>query len=327
MELDWLKSFAETWLSMGRQGREPHAVLLAGPRGSGKRSAAAWMARNRLDALPVAGLPEYPFETPAHADLYWLSVAEDRNAILIEQIRELVDNLALTSYTGRGKVAVIEPANAMTHSAANALLKTLEEPPGNALLILLVDRPGHLPATILSRCQRLDFHLPPEPEALQWLERFRPGHAGIEALRAAGGAPLVAVEDADRQDRSSTMRRDFLRVGNGEASPVSVAGAWAKLEPDFVLEWLAREVQAGLRTLVLGPRPGVGGLPETVLRRMDSRNLFCYLDDINRLRGQAGGSFNVQSALEGLLIDWATGLRSVGGVWQMPGVSLLHAGN
>ncbi|NIQ44609.1 MAG: DNA polymerase III subunit delta', partial [Pseudomonas stutzeri] len=69
-------------------------------------------------------------------------------------------NLQLTSYEGRGKVAVIEPANTMTTSAANSLLKTLEEPPGDTLLILVADRIGRLPPTVFSRCQRIDFAPP-----------------------------------------------------------------------------------------------------------------------------------------------------------------------
>ncbi len=326
MELDWLRNFADQWRSVGEQQREPHAVMLSGPPGTGKRAAAAWIVGRKLGLRADQDLPEYPFEPPVHADLHWLRVPDDRNAILIEQVRELVDELALTSYAGRGKAAVIVPADAMTRNAANSLLKTLEEPPGDALLILLVDRPGLLPATIVSRCQRLDFKAPPELAGLAWLERFRPGTAWAEGLRATGGAPLAALEGADRLAAVAVLRRDLARVGSGDASPVAVAASWSKLEPAFVLEWLARELQSGLRLLTAGPGTSLGGTLESVLRRMDSRKLFCYLDHINRLRGQASGSFNVQLALEGLLIDWATGLRGGGGDMQLPGMHRMRAG-
>ena len=69
---------------------------------------------------------------PEHPDLRWIAPPEDKESIGIEQIRDLVDDMGLTSYEGGGKVAVIEPANAMTVNAANSLLKTLEEPPGDA---------------------------------------------------------------------------------------------------------------------------------------------------------------------------------------------------
>lgn len=298
------------WRAAIDTGRPPHAVLLAGPTGTGKRATAAWMAGSKLSVRGTPATPRYPFELPTHADLRWLTRAEDSNAIRIDQVRDLVADLALTSYEGRGKVAVIEPADAMNANAANSLLKTLEEPHGDTLLLLVANRPGRLPATIVSRCQRLDFPVPAQADALAWLDRFRPGAPWAEALRAAGGAPLAAIEIAERLDTVASLLQDLAAVGSGSASPVAVAEAWSKLEPGFVLEWLARRVESAVRSAVTGAQSD--GLPESVLRRMDSRKLFCYLDDINRLRAQPGGSFNVQLALEGLLIDWATGLRGAG---------------
>ena len=200
----------------------------------------------------------------------------------------------------------------MTNSAANSLLKTLEEPPGDTLLILVADRAGRLPATIYSRCQRIDFRLPAEDVGLSWLDRVKPGATWAEALRVAGGAPIRALEAVDQLETSSAMARDFKAVAAGQASPVEIAAAWAKEDVRFVLEWLAREVQEAARSRVAGVNSAATAtIGDSVLQRMDSRNLFCYLDIINRLRGRPGGSFNVQLTLESLLIDWATGLKDV----------------
>ncbi len=178
MNLDWLNNLESSWLRSVAQGRAPHAVLLLGVEGSGKRCAAAWLARNHLGMADAEMGAQYPLQVVEHADMRWISPAEDKHTIGIEQIRELVSALTLTSYEGRGKVAVIDPAHTMTANAANSLLKTLEEPPGNALLILIADRVGRLPATIFSRCQRLSIELPSEDDGLRWLEvthecRFR----------------------------------------------------------------------------------------------------------------------------------------------------------
>ena len=300
-------------MDRSRQERLPHAVLLAGPPGVGKRSAAAWIASQRLGIGTVGALPEHPLVVPEHADLRWISPAEDKTTIGIEQVRDLIGEFSLTSYEGTGKVAVIEPANAMTNNAANSLLKTLEEPPGDALLVLVADRTGRLPATIFSRCQRIDFLPPAEADGLAWLDRVHPGAAWGEALSLAGKAPLAVIEALKQLDTHAAMSRDFAAVAASRSSAVEVAARWAKLETPFVLDWLARQVQQLISLRSGGPRSGFGrGIDESVLKRMDTRNLFCYLDIINKLRGQQTGSYNVQLALEGLLIDLADGLRACG---------------
>jgi DNA polymerase-3 subunit delta' len=313
MDISWHKHFAENWIERARQGRSPHAVLLAGPVGVGKRAAAAWMAARHLDVAETAALPQYPVEAPAHADLRWISPLEDKQTIGIDQIRTLVAEFSMTSYKGGGKVAIVDPADVMTNNAANSLLKTLEEPPGDALLVLVADKKGHLPATIFSRCQRIDFAAPDETVALEWLDRLQPGSTWPEALRLAGNAPLAAVGAIEQLDTHAAMSRDFVAVASGRGSAIDVAARWNGLDTGFVLDWLARQVQNVIfRASGTVRSGGSGAIDESVLKRMDRRNLFCYLDIINRLRGQPGGSFNVQLTLEGLLIDLSEGLKNCG---------------
>ena len=313
MDITWHKAFAHNWLERSKQGRSPHAVLLAGPVGVGKRAAAAWMAARHLALGPATNLPQYPLHHGEHADLRWITPADDKQSIGIDQIRALVTEFSLTSYAGGGKAAIVDPADAMTNNAANSPLKTLEEPPGDALLILIADRKGHLPATIFSRCQRIDFTVPDESEALAWLERLQPGSTWPEALRLAGNAPLAAVSAIDQLDTHAAMSRDFAAVASGRGSAMEVAARWKALDTGFVLDWLARQVQSTIyRVSGTAKSASLGAIDESVLHRMDRRNLFCYLDIINRLRGQPGGSFNVQLTLEGLLIDLSEGLKNCG---------------
>jgi len=123
MDLPWLHSLETSWLASKSQDRLPHAVMLLGAPGSGKRCAAAWMAATFLDLDVAQAHAQFPPGRPEHADLRWISPPEDKHTIGIEQIRALVADLSLTSYEGKGKVAIIDPANAMTANAANSLLK------------------------------------------------------------------------------------------------------------------------------------------------------------------------------------------------------------
>ena len=312
MDITWLNSLTETSSAGGQQRRRAHAVMLIGAPGSGKRAAAVWLARQHLNLQKEGVVPQYPVEIPEHADLRWVSTLEDKHQIGIDQIRALVANLALTSYTGDGKVAVIEPADAMTHSAANSLLKTLEEPSGNALIILVVDRMGRLPATIYSRCQQIKVATPSEEEGLRWLQQLKPGVQWARPLQSAGYAPLAAIGAAEQSEVSGAMETEFASLLHGQAAPLEVAAKWSKADPEFVLAWIGRQVEDAIKRLAGCPlRREMAPIRESVLTRIDRRNLFCYLDIINRLRGQPTGSYNVQLTLESLLIDWASGLKSV----------------
>ena len=325
MEIPWLNNFATTWHDRVAHGRVPHAVLLAGPPGVGKRAAARWIAASTL-GLEKADLPTHSGSIPEHADLHWIAPPEDKESIGIEQIRALVHNMSLTSYEGGSKVAIIEPANGMTVNAANSLLKTLEEPPGDALLILVADKIGKLPATIFSRCQRIDIAPPNEDIGLAWLNQLQPGAAWADALRVAGGAPIAAIDVLEDLEAGALMARDMNALGQGTGSPIETAARWNKIGASFVFNWLAQQLKLALIAGSAGRDRAIGlSIDESVLRRMDRRNLFCYLDIINKLRGQPGGSYNVQLTLEGLLIDWVDGLREYGQDSPLDGMNLMLA--
>ena len=122
-----------------------HAYLFVGPEKSGKKEVALWFAK-RLGC-------QYP-------DITRISVSKDKEEISIDQIRELRRYLSLSSHSSPYKIAIIDEAEKMKAPAANALLKTLEEPKGNAVLILITNIPSALPDTIISRCEEMRLRAP-----------------------------------------------------------------------------------------------------------------------------------------------------------------------
>jgi DNA polymerase-3 subunit delta' len=156
----------------------PHALLLCGPAGLGKRAFAQHFVRDLLCAHAQAGeacgqcRSCLLLEAGTHPDVVTLSfgLRKDgtlRTEIVVEQIRDLSARLAMSSQFGGWQLALIDPADAMNAAAANALMKTLEEPSARTMLILVADAAWRLPQTIRSRCQRVEFNLPPPAEALE----------------------------------------------------------------------------------------------------------------------------------------------------------------
>jgi DNA polymerase-3 subunit delta' len=201
-------------LVWGTAGRLPTALLLAGPAGVGKAEFAAAVARGTLCMRPDA---EYHacgacqscrlFIADSHPDLRVIEagLSEDEPAadqapgsasartISVDRIRDLREFTEMSSHLGGRKVVLINPAERLHPSAANALLKTLEEPPPATVFLLVCARPQLLLATLRSRCFRVEFRAPPQAAALTWLQEQ--GVSDPEVLLAyAANAPLAAVE-------------------------------------------------------------------------------------------------------------------------------------
>lgn len=127
-----------------------------------------------------------------HPDFNEVTPLEDSKYIRIEQIRDLIEGLSLTAHAGGATVAVLHPADTLYFNATHALLKTLEEPRAGVTLILVTRVPSLLPATILSRCQRLRIPAPSRAQSLAFLERQRGAGPWAQVLDAIGEAPFEA---------------------------------------------------------------------------------------------------------------------------------------
>lgn len=142
--------------NMQKRNALPHALLFSGPPAIGKKKVALEIARKILN-------PTEDSQTDAlishgnHPDLHILKKLEDKKEILAEQVRELCSKIKLKPYQSDSTVAIIDDAHELNITAANALLMTLEEPPGHSHIILISSSPHKLPETIISRCQIMSF--------------------------------------------------------------------------------------------------------------------------------------------------------------------------
>jgi DNA polymerase-3 subunit delta' len=202
------------------------------------------------------------FVAGSHPDLLWVMPEEEKQQIAIDQIRAATERLTKTSYRQGYKVAIINPAHLMTPSAANSVLKTLEEPTPSSLLILISSQPSMLLPTVRSRCQKVTIARPSREQAIAWL-RESSGHAvESELLEFAGGAPLRAVAYADgRFDAlNEHMQKSLGALLAGQADVTQVAAEWEKDGLSERLTWLdlwltslARGALAGNADLVTFP--------------------------------------------------------------------------
>ncbi len=157
-------------------GRFPHACLFAGPQGVGKRTTALALAAHLLQDTPNA---TSRVEQNIHPDCLFIDTAWGTDApsssIRIEAVRQLEERLVVGAFEGTRLVVILDPADAMTDAAANALLKTLEEPPENVYFILVTAAPYQLPATIRSRCRMVRFSPLSDGDLQTLLHRLHPG--------------------------------------------------------------------------------------------------------------------------------------------------------
>ncbi len=196
-----------------RTGKTAHSYLFEGIPGCGRRKSALALIQAMFckdvddDACGVCSSCR-KVAGGSHADIHTISPLPDKRDISIDQLREMQRTLSLRPYEAPRKVCIIEPAERMSVNAANSLLKTLEEPPGDALIILLTENAGMLLPTIRSRCQLVRFApLPPE-HVLTLLER-----SGMDSGTAAMLAPLSggSMQRAQELDNESlAARRDAV---------------------------------------------------------------------------------------------------------------------
>ena len=318
----WLEALHLSLADQLRQDRMPHALLFSGNPGLGKLALAQQLAGTLLcnarlpDGQACGKCPACAqLAAGSNPDFLYLTLEEDATAIKVDQVRALAGALSMCAHGQGFKVAIIAPADLMNTNAANSLLKTLEEPSDNTVLVLVSDRPSRLPATIRSRCQQVRFNTPDPKLAMEWLSgHLADAQQARICLELAAGAPLAALELA--ADGVVEARRERLGqlvdILEGRATALDVAQSWSKDEGLQAIRWMRDWLMDMLRIRMTGQNQEIRNIDladalDGLARKLDKRVMFEQVDRINRVLVAGAGSLNRQLMTEDILLAWAAG--------------------
>ena len=324
----WQQGSWDRVLNQAHERKIPHAFLLNGIEGIGKRQFAETLVSLLLCERAIREGESFACGTckqcrliasETHPDYKYITPEEGSSVLKVDAIRSMVDFFAQSSMQGGKKLAVLEPAESLNHNAANALLKTLEEPSGDSVIILVSHSSGQLLPTIRSRCQVIDFSLPDRASAREWFEKavtsegLSLSSGDIESLMAlAADAPLRAFDFARSgalqennrmlEEMASFLRKDVLSV--------TLAERWsddlAILRLEWMIKWLELILKVKLAELPVENNPAEKMIVHLAKVSQEAQVLEIYQSALEQLRLLLGSSNpNKQLVFEYLLNKWA----------------------
>jgi len=241
-------------------------------------------------------------DTPVEADPKDKKKSKE---IKIDQVRALADFMTLSTHRDGFRVLVIHPAETMNMAAANALLKTLEEPAARTVILLVTDQMARLMPTIRSRCQRVLLPAPDAKAALAWLAASGVVH-GEAVLAMAGGAPLDALTFATSDYQ--TERRSFVAaLADPAADYMAAAQSFEKSDLNHIITWLQTWVGDVVLTKLAGEvRHHVDDKKAlaAIARQVQLPKLFRYETELRQARRVITHPLNARLLLEQLLISY-----------------------
>lgn len=307
--------------------RLPHAILLVGNQGLGKAEFAITLANALLCKQTTADNQACGhcqmctlLAANTHPDFYYLKPtasesSKSKNPVLnirIDDIRSLCGKLNQTSQYGGYRVAILDKADHLTIAAANSLLKTLEEPGQNVLILLVTARPQRLPVTIRSRCQLLRFTEPDQIQSLDWLRQkqlqdFTPVQLQ-QALKYAHGSPLAALGYLQEAEHYKLLA-EAMTAGLSGKNSLEHALKLTKYDKTQTLEGMLVWVSDLTRLMSCGPEVEITNelyrvKLQALAKRVNQQRLFHFHDQLNFNLLHSSIAVNEQLLWENLLLSW-----------------------
>lgn len=299
--------------------RTPQAVLFAGNKGLGKNRLAAQFAHSLICLHPDSnGLhcgechSCLLIKAQTHPDLINLNPEEPGKAIKIDQIRQILSVLSLKPQYAANRVVIVQPADQLNIAAVNAFLKFIEEPTERTVLLLITDKPSRLPATILSRCQKVYFSRPDPELVKQWLTTQGVTKDKDLLITLSEGSPLLALNYANNNILELRQKcfMQWLEIAGRRIYPSIVAEQWVKLDPDMLLVWATGwiadmiKIRFKLPVELLINHDFYNNLHKSA-QALELSGLYRIYDLMLSCRARIDTQLNKQLIFEEILIEWA----------------------
>ena len=317
----WQTSNWQNLTKSQQNKRLAHGLLFHGAAGIGKKAFAIEFAHWLMCEQPLAdkACGECKscqlIKAESNPDFIHLCPEEEGKAIKVDQVRELIEKISLTSHAQGYRVIIVSPADALNINASNSLLKTLEEPPANTVLILITDKPSKLMATIRSRTQMIRFELPETHESMQWLDQQNIDKSDL-ILKLSAGAPLAAIamtEDDGLQIRDKLFT-NWQELAMGKADALESAAMWVKdgfkIKSNLPLNWVSSWILDMIRSLQGGNIDSMVNVDyaqtlQKLAGQVDLKSIYNLLDRLNDTIRLTDTPANQLMLVEGLLLHWA----------------------
>lgn len=318
MLLPWQQQNWDQLSNYRMQNRVPQALLISGNKGLGKLRLANQFAFSLLCAKPQDngfGCGHCDscllLNAETHPDFIQIRSDEPGKAITIGQIRNLVTRLSLKPQFESYRVVIVNPADLMNNAAANAFLKFLEEPTERTVLLLITDKPARLPATMVSRCQKLTVARPDKAIVSSWLKQQAVQDAPELLLGLAQGSPILALEYAN--DGTLRLRNDcfkaWMDIAKQRRHPAIIAEDWHKLPESPLIFWITSWIIDLIKCSyhINADRlynPDLKESLQELSRRLEQQDLYKLYDLLLARHQLLNTQINKHTMFEEILIKW-----------------------
>ncbi len=296
--------------------RLAHAILISGPSAIGKLEFCLSYIQRMNCTQPTkennaCGVCSdcHLFQVRTHPDIRMINVDEDVDQIKVDDIREINQFMSLSRQQGLYKIVCINQADLMNKNAANALLKTLEEPPANSILFLISHRADTLLATIKSRCQIWRFCVPSEKQSLNWLQQQTESAAWETLLPVSGNRPLLALElfETGLGEARTAFYHDISQLMQHKEKVTKISAKLQNEDLDMLISWLqgwcADLVRCSyMKEPVTLENPDIRRSLHSLVSRVDLQLLFSFWDKLIELRRFSSAPLSKRLFIEDMLI-------------------------